>query len=156
MPRTEAPAEVRLATVSDLASIAELEQRTFGAETYPAFFFRQAIDLWGPHFLVVCLAGSVVGYALGSPSARQASGWILSAAVESGHRGLGLGRKLVGRLIDSFGRRGCETVWLTVSPDNSQALSLYQRLGFKLVDRDARYFGPDQPRLKLRRVFGTP
>ena len=47
-------------------------------------------------------------------------------------------------------------MWLTVSPDNSQALSLYQRLGFKVVDRDANYFGPDQPRLKLRRVFGAP
>ncbi|MCA9071315.1 MAG: GNAT family N-acetyltransferase, partial [Planctomycetaceae bacterium] len=49
------------------------------------------------------------------------------------HRGLGLGRALVLRSLEGFRSTGLKRVYLEVTADNKQAVTLYQSIGFKLT-----------------------
>lgn len=142
---------IRVATTSDLAAVWAVERAVFGEEVYPAFFFRQALDLWGELLLVAELAeGEVVGYALGAPSLRPGEGWVVSAAVLPAHRGGGVATRLTRALLDACAGRGMREVRLTVHPGNAAAVALYRKLGFDMVGEEADYFGPAEPRLVMR------
>ena len=142
---------LREATPADLPALAALERDVFGEEAYPAFFFRQAMDLWGPFFLVAeDEAGHVTGYALAAPAARGSEACVLSTGVHPDARGRGLATDLLRALLDRLDAAGIEAVWLTVHPE-SAAVRLYRRLGFKAVGEEADYFGDGVPRLRMER-----
>jgi GNAT superfamily N-acetyltransferase len=58
-------------------------------------------------------------------------GMIQNVGVVPGHRGLGLGRNLVERAMAGFRMHGLPRVSLEVTVDNTRAVRLYQRLGFR-------------------------
>lgn len=140
----------REAVPADLPALAALERDAFGDEAYPAFFFRQAMDLWGPFFLVAEEAGRVAGYALAAPSARGSEACVLSTGVHPEARGRGLATGLLRALLDRLDAAGTATVWLTVHPENP-AVRLYRRLGFGTAGEEADYFGDGEPRLRMER-----
>jgi ribosomal protein S18 acetylase RimI-like enzyme len=138
----------REATLEDLPALAALDHEVFGHEAYPPFFFRQALDLWGPTFLIVATeAKPVAGYALAAPSARAGDVCILSMGVHPSSRGQGLATGLLGALLDRLG--AAEVVWLTVHPQNAGAVRLYRNAGFVATGEEAAYFGPGEPRVRM-------
>lgn len=139
----------REVTVDDLSALAVLEGAVFGDGAYPAFFFRQALDLWAPFFLVAEEEGQLAGYALAAPSAQGGEACVLSTGVHPSFRGRGLATRLVETLLRRLGAAGTETVWLTVHPENAGAGRLYRRLGFAAEGGEPDYFGPDEPRLRM-------
>ena len=64
-------------------------------------------------------------------AAPGGSGLIQNIGVVPGHRGLGLGTCLVEQAIEGFRRHGLRVASLEVTADNSRAVRLYQRLGFR-------------------------
>jgi len=62
---------------------------------------------------------------------RAGGGMIQNIGVVPGHRGLGLGSCLIGRALAGFRSQGLQRVGLEVTADNSRAVRLYQRLGFR-------------------------
>lgn len=75
---------------------------------------------------------------------RSGLGSIQNIGIVPGHRGLGLGTCLIEQALAGFRRSGVRRASLEVTADNSSAVRLYQRLGFrrartvyKLVDHDA-------------------
>jgi len=62
---------------------------------------------------------------------RHGVGMIQNVGVVPGHRGLGLGRCLVERAAAGFRMHGLRRISLEVTVDNSRAVRLYQRLGFR-------------------------
>ena len=83
-----------------------------------------------PDFLVAEDGGRVVG-AVGLEVYGEA-GLLRSAVVEAGHRGTGLGRDLVTRLLEHAGRRGVREVYLLTTT----AERYFPRFGFASVDRE--------------------
>ncbi|TCW29919.1 GNAT family N-acetyltransferase [Gulbenkiania mobilis] len=145
---------VRPARLADLNTVHALECAVFGDPVYPAFFFRQAHDLW-PSLLLVAeddTTGRVVGYILGAPGEEDGAAWILSLAVEAGHRGRGWAQRLLCRLMEALAARGRRRARLTVHPDNA-ALRLYQRHGFRTLAEEPHYFHENDPRLVLERIL---
>ena len=53
--------------------------------------------------------------------------------LSDGAQSVGLGRALIGHLLDSAAASGVDRARLSVHPDNWRALRLYQRSGFRLV-----------------------
>lgn len=47
-------------------AIWQIDADVFGEDVYPAFFFRQAMDLWPALLVVAELEGRLLGYALGA------------------------------------------------------------------------------------------
>jgi len=149
------PHLVRPAGPGDLAALAALERAVFGAEAYPPFFFRQALDVFGPLLLVGEAEGGVAGYTLGGLAAGSTEGWVLSLAVAPEHRGRGVARALTEAVLAALAERGATRVRLTADPENRPAASLYERLGFAEVGTEDDYFGPGQRRVVMARRVGA-
>jgi ribosomal protein S18 acetylase RimI-like enzyme len=62
---------------------------------------------------------------------RGGVGMIQNIGVVPGHRGIGLGAALVRRASAGFRSHGLRWVGLEVTAENSRAVRLYQRLGFR-------------------------
>lgn len=147
---------IRAATLPDLEAVWGIEHRVFGAELYPRFFFRQALDLWGELLRVAeCPSGVLAGYILGAVSRRREEAWILSAAVSPEHRGRGIATELTRDLLQVLTGAGAREVRLTVHPANRKAVGLYRKLGFRSLAEDAEYFGPGEPRILMRARLGS-
>ncbi len=58
-------------------------------------------------------------------------GLIQNIGVVPGHRGLGLGTCLIEHALQGFRQHGLRVASLEVTADNSRAVRLYQRLGFR-------------------------
>lgn len=142
---------IQPATLEDLPEIAALERAVFSTETYPPFFFRQALDLWPRWLWIVRDAESrVQGYGLAAPALEHGHAWILSMAIAPTVRGRGCGARLLTSLLGQLRADGVTHAWLTVHPENP-ARRLYERHGFTLVHESPHYFGADQSRLVMRR-----
>lgn len=89
-------------------------------------------------------AGSVVGFVQGvvinhSPGDNvvfdtthipRKDGWIGLLFVEPGHRGMGVGQKLMDKIKIYFENKGCDTLRLLVLSDNTHAIEIYKKYGF--------------------------
>jgi GNAT superfamily N-acetyltransferase len=64
-------------------------------------------------------------------AAPGGAGLIQNIGVVPGHRGLGLGTCLIEHALAGFRQHGLRTASLEVTADNSRAVRLYQRLGFR-------------------------
>lgn len=100
---------------------------------------RRAIwvdELWrrGPN-VVARSRGRVVGHAAAVPSG--AASYELVVFVHQEHQGAGIGRALVDRVIQLARRRGAERIWLTVERENTRAIALYRRMGFRRLAEDS-------------------
>jgi ribosomal protein S18 acetylase RimI-like enzyme len=79
-------------------------------------------------FLVGELEGAIIGSAMGGYDGHR--GWVNYLAVDTAHRGLGLGRALMSELETQLGALGCPKLNLQVRSDNLAALAFYERLGY--------------------------
>jgi GNAT superfamily N-acetyltransferase len=78
----------------------------------------------GPEEIQWC--GTVQGVA-----ERGGLGMIQNVGIVPGHRGIGLGAALVRQALAGFRRSGLRAAGLEVTAENSRAVRLYQRLGFR-------------------------
>ncbi len=91
-----------------------------------------------PHLRVVALdeAGDVIGWAaLSRVSDRCVYGGVAdeSVYVAESARGKGVGRALLGRLIDDSEDAGIWTIQTGIFPENEASLRLHERVGFRVL-----------------------
>jgi len=89
-------------------------------------------------FLVAEARGIVIGYVIAHRAADE--GEILNLGVALAHRGRGVGRALVERVLTLLADRDVRAVYLEVRESNAVARRLYQSLGFAEVARRAGYY----------------
>jgi len=63
------------------------------------------------------------------------TGYVAELAVAPAHRGRGHGRALLSTCLATLRARGVERAELEVAADNDRARSLYESLGFEVVER---------------------
>jgi ribosomal-protein-alanine N-acetyltransferase len=90
--------------------------------------------------LVACAAGSaeVVGFILGQRAADEAE--ILTIGVAAGWQRRGVGRRLLSEWMGRVESAGACRLFLEVAADNTPALFLYERQGFREVGRRNGYY----------------
>lgn len=143
--------QIRPATLRDINDIAAIEREVMAPVIYPAFFFRQALSIFGDGFLVAMRGGLPCGYLLvGKHKEDRAAAEIYSVAVAHKARGYGIGKALIDAALDWAKSNSVNTLSLTVSPENLVALSLYRAKGFKDVEQIEDYYAPGEARLVLR------
>ena len=148
------PPQLRTATHTDMHAIWQIDARVFGEEVYPAFFFRQAMDLWPELLLVAEYEGQLVGYVLGGYGQDRSQGWVLSLAVLPEARGFGLAERMMRQMEINQQALQISELRLTVDPANP-AQRLYYRLGYQLLEEVAGYFGPGEDRLLLAKQLSA-
>ncbi|MEE9094659.1 GNAT family N-acetyltransferase [Pseudarthrobacter phenanthrenivorans] len=88
------------------------------------------------HRLIAEDAGRVLGWAAVSRvSSREVYRGLVehSIYVAPQTHGLGVGRRLLGALIDSTEAAGIWTIQSSIFPENTASLALHQKLGFRVV-----------------------
>lgn len=87
---------------------------------------------------VMWVEGVIAGYGVLSVAAGEAH--VLNVCIGPAHRGLGLGRLLLRRLLDIARWNGAGRVFLEVRPSNPVAQSLYRSIGFDEIGRRPKYY----------------
>jgi ribosomal-protein-alanine N-acetyltransferase len=65
---------------------------------------------------------------------------ITNIAVDRPHRRQGIARWMLTEILEDARRRGARTVFLEVRPTNTEALGLYEALGFHVIGRRKGYY----------------
>jgi len=118
-------------SADDLDRIMEIEGHSFEVGAYSRARFEEIYGRYPKGFFVAEILGEVIGYAVGSVS--DDAGELNSLAVEPGFRNLGIGRKLVERVLEEFRVQGLRTCSLKVRITNGSAVRLYASVGFQIV-----------------------
>lgn len=136
----------RLATAADAAAVLALEAAAFGVDGWSADSVAAELTAPTRYVVVVERGGGIVGWAVllvGDPTD------VLRLAVLPGARRRGVGRELLGALLEHAGER---SVLLEVEAGNAAARALYAAAGFTEIDRRPGYYGPGRDALVLSRA----
>ncbi|RLA27172.1 MAG: ribosomal-protein-alanine N-acetyltransferase [Gammaproteobacteria bacterium] len=136
MPTAEPPSNVRVMVHDDLKQISDIERRSYDFP-WSHGVFRDCL-LAGYHCIVIERADTVVGYAILSVAAGEAH--ILNLCVDSAHRHLRYGERLLDEIL--LRARGAEVneIFLEVRPSNIAALALYKKKGFHEITQRPAYY----------------
>lgn len=137
---------VQTATEHDIAKLAFFEKQLYNTDAYSSLFFYQALRQWPSGFLTITSNKKVAGYSLVVPLDSQRA-TLMSLLIGKSFQGQGLGRILLESAISTAKVDGWQALELSVAPDNSPAIKLYERAGFNLVKTIQGYLGPGEDRL---------
>lgn len=142
---------LRAARLGDLPILSGMEKDQFTDLAYPFFILRQLFELHGSHWVVAEVSGEILGYAVVGVDG-QGGAWVLSMAVSETARRNGIGTRLLQHVFDRCRDAQISRVRLTVRQENTAAVKLYEKSGFRQIEHDLDYFGTDEPRdvLELR------
>jgi N6-L-threonylcarbamoyladenine synthase len=135
---------LRTATIDDLNAIMTLEHESFPTDAWSAE--SMASELAAAHttyFVLESTQGKLAGYAGLSKHHSSDQSDVQTIAVSPEYRGEGHGRALMNQLLSTAAKQQARSVFLEVRADNPVAQKLYESLGFKVIDRRARYYQPD-------------
>jgi putative acetyltransferase len=152
---------IRPARIEDAPILAQAE-RTVAQE--PGFLVSQPAELKDERFaqtiaalghadngcyLVAEAAGQIIGHGMLNPLPLTATRHVvhLTLVVHPGWQGMGVGRELLGKLIEwAKGAPGIEKIELHVRSSNERAQALYRKMGFTEMGRWRRRIkvGPGQ------------
>jgi ribosomal protein S18 acetylase RimI-like enzyme len=123
--------EFRLATSNDADSLARAADSVFD---HPVDAALAAEFLSDPrHHLAIAIEdGRIVGMASGVHYVHPDKApelWINEVGVASGYQGRGVGRRVVGVLLDHGRALGCQEAWLLTDDSNAAARRMYAAAG---------------------------
>jgi ribosomal-protein-alanine N-acetyltransferase len=150
------PLQERSLRPSDLAACLALDRAGLGGLWSEAQWLRELEDGRRPG----------VGLFEGRRLLALATGWLVvdelhitAVAVDPAQRRRGLGRRVLGALMERGRRRGAERATLEVAVTNDPARGLYAALGFEVAGIRRRYYGNGDDALikwvNLTRVTGA-
>ena len=119
---------IRKFHVQDLRRILRIEREAFAADAWPGDLFGEYAAMWPTFFLVAPAGVRIAGYSIACPTRGGAE--LASIAVAARYRGKGIATALIRATIRKLKRTGVKALWLTVRPDNRDAIQLYRRIGF--------------------------
>ena len=128
--------QVRGMRSEDLATVSALENISYEFP-WSAGIFSDCVKAGHPCW-VLCVGEAIAGYGILSMGAGEAH--VLNICIAPDYRGRGLGRHLLGRLLDIARWNGAERVFLEVRPSNPLANALYESVGFTEIGRRPRYY----------------
>jgi ribosomal-protein-alanine N-acetyltransferase len=131
----------REANAFDLPVFVSLDKELFPYSPWSASQYREEFSSPTRYFVVaVDEAESIIGYA-GVFAPGQAEADILTVGVVPNHRGKGIAKALMALLTDWAKAQGSIAMMLEVKVDNSEAIGLYQSLGYSKLNIRKDYFG---------------
>ncbi|ACB38983.1 ribosomal protein S18-alanine N-acetyltransferase [Pyrobaculum neutrophilum] len=140
---------IREAQMGDLQDVVNINRRVL-PENYPVWFFVEHLEQFPKAFVVAEVGGRVVGYVMsrveygwsniekGRPARK---GHIVSVGVLPEARRLGIATAMLKRAMKALKTYyGASEAYLEVRVSNKPAISLYEKLGYRVVGRVPRYY----------------
>ncbi|MBA1332042.1 alanine acetyltransferase [Candidatus Endoriftia persephone str. Guaymas] len=128
--------DLRPMQAEDLEQVLQIEQRVY---PFPWTFgiLRDCLKV-GYCCWVVTVDQQIVGYGVMSVVVDECH--LLNICIDPGWQRLGLGRRLVERLLQLGRQHGAEAAYLEVRESNRPAHRLYRQIGFVEVGRRRDYY----------------
>lgn len=140
--------KIRKASLKDFGEITELAKETieFHSKYEPELYsYKNAGKVYDRRlkdmikdkdilFFVAQEDKKICGYIYGEASIWYPGylmGNIVDLIVGKNHRGKGIGKVLLEKIISSLKKKGCKQIEIQVQIENKNALGLYESLGFK-------------------------
>ncbi|HEY6482088.1 MAG TPA: ribosomal protein S18-alanine N-acetyltransferase [Steroidobacteraceae bacterium] len=133
---TAAEVSIRSMTESDVADVVAIERASYQFP-WSEGIFRDCLRV---NYVcrVVILEERVIGYGVMSVGAGEAH--ILNLCIGERHRCRGVGRRLLGYLVERGAAAGMSEAFLEVRPSNTSAIRLYTSAGFEQVGMRRGYY----------------
>ena len=140
--------QIRRCERDDIQSVININAETL-PEHYSDYFYYEILAEFPETFLVAELDGSLIGYVMcrieyGFSHLKRLGlarkGHIVSIAVREQHRGKGVGTMLMQTSQEAMVAKAATESYLEVRVTNSEAITLYQRLGYKVTSRLEAYY----------------
>ena len=140
----------RVANAFDLAVFVSLDKELFPYSPWSASQYKEEFAAPTRHFVVALDdAQSIIAYAgVFAPGAAEAD--VLTVGVIPAHRGKGIARQLMGLITDWAKQQGSIAMMLEVKVDNTEAIGLYESLGYSKLNVRKDYFGAGLDALVMR------
>ena len=117
---------------SDASALARLAGPEAGQSDLQIMLTGAAIEASGGLSLVAEIDHQVVGHVVVSPDEDDRGE--VAVAVDAGFRGRGIGQTLLTEAVHWGSHSDLRELWLRVAAGNDVAASLYEKLGFHVVD----------------------
>ena len=140
----------RVATAFDLPVFVSLDKELFPYSPWSASQYKEEFSAPTRHF-VVALDGEqiIIGYAgVFAPGGAEAD--VLTLGVVPNQRGKGVARQLIALITDWAKQQGSTAMMLEVKVDNTEAIGLYESLGYSKLNVRKDYFGAGLDALVMR------
>jgi ribosomal-protein-alanine N-acetyltransferase len=133
----------------DLTRVYELACSSL-SENYNPTLFLDLYNYWPEGFIIAEEDGQIIGFIFGIMMSRTESR-ILMLAVDPRYRGKGYGGVLYREMQRQCAVKGMKVIELEVRVSNQVAIHFYEKMGFQLVGRIAKYYsnGEDAFRMQL-------
>ncbi|WP_297215479.1 N-acetyltransferase [Thermoplasma sp.] len=117
---------------SDLDNIAVLEKRAFTVGPYSKRYLKTVLEYPGSISMVAQINSSICGYLVALPLDERSID-IESIATDPDCRGLGIAKRMISMLIN-WACNEYENIILEVRDKNTEAISLYLKMGFEIIE----------------------
>jgi ribosomal-protein-alanine N-acetyltransferase len=140
----------RPANAFDLAVFVSLDKKLFPYSPWSASQYKEEFSSPTRHFVVALDdAQSIIGYAgVFAPGGAEAD--VLTVGVIPSQRGKGIARHLMTLITDWAKQQGSIAMMLEVKVDNTEAIGLYESLGYAKLNTRKDYFGAGLDALVMR------
>jgi ribosomal-protein-alanine N-acetyltransferase len=140
----------RPANAFDLAVFVSLDKKLFPYSPWSASQYKEEFSAPTRHFVVALDdAQSIIGYAgVFAPGGAEAD--VLTVGVIPSQRGKGIARQLMALITDWAKQQGSIAMMLEVKVDNTEAIGLYESLGYSKLNIRKDYFGAGLDALVMR------
>ena len=140
----------RVATAFDLPVFASLDKELFPYSPWSAPQNKEEFSSPTRHFFVAIDAEqNIIGYA-GVFAPGEAEADVLTVGVIPTHRGKGIAKALMAMITNWAKEQGSIAMMLEVKVDNSNAIGLYESLGYSKLNVRKDYFGAGLDALVMR------
>ena len=131
----------REANAFDLPVFVSLDKELFPYSPWSAAQYKEEFSSPTRHFVVALDdAQKIIAYAgVFAPGAVEAD--ILTVGVVPEHRGKGIAKELMALITDWANAQGSTAMMLEVKVDNTEAIGLYETLGYTKLNVRKDYFG---------------
>jgi ribosomal-protein-alanine N-acetyltransferase len=143
--------------LADLEEVVAIERASFPTPWSRAAFRYELAENRVARCLAARLEDRVVGYLCLWEIGHEIH--ITNLAVHPSLRRQGIGRRLLAPVLEDGRRRGISLVLLEVRPTNTEALALYESLGFRVIGRRKGYYfdtGEDALVMEAALAGGAP
>lgn len=139
---------IRRAEPSDLIPVMEINLKTL-PEHYSDYFYESLLAELPEAFIIAELNGRHVGYVMckteyGFSNFKRLGfvkkGHVVSIAVLEEFRKMGIGKALVEESINGVKLKKCDEFYLEVRCSNTEAVRLYEKLGFVIKQQLNTYY----------------
>jgi ribosomal-protein-alanine N-acetyltransferase len=140
----------RPANAFDLAVFVSLDKKLFPYSPWSASQYKEEFSSPTRHFVVALDdAQGIIGYAgVFAPGGAEAD--VLTVGVIPSQRGKGIARQLMALITDWAKQQGSIAMMLEVKVDNTEAIGLYESLGYSKLNVRRDYFGAGLDALVMR------